>query len=386
MMACVTRFCTVIALERTAPRPAVELAMAAQRQGFDGVVFSDRFAPWTAAQGQAPFVWAVAAAAAEATAATSPAATPTTAAPAAGMQPAGTPPATTDTAAEAAATTASPPPRAPLAVHPGVISASQRLHPAVVAQASATLASLHPGRHRLVLGAGELINEHLTGAYWPEPPQRITRMFEALEIIGKLFSGKEIRHKGEQFTLEQSRLWTLPEQRPAVLVATSGPVTARRAGAVADGILTESADPGQVRLLAERMRAGAEAAGRDPAMLRLVVRSHHAVVHPTDAVGAAAALADAPHLAVRYPTAEVRTTRDFEQLLRATDPADLAPKVVVGSTPEPHAARLGQLIAAGADELELRFLGPDQLSYQRFFATDLRPALASVRKRRIVTG
>nr|WP_281361985.1 LLM class flavin-dependent oxidoreductase [Nakamurella aerolata] len=362
-MAGVTRFCIVIALERTAPRAAVELATAAARNGFDGVVLSDRFAPWTAAQGQAPFVWAVAAAAAQATA---PAAAQATA-------PAGQ---ATQLPAAGQAAQATAAPAEPLAVHPGVIGVSHRMHPAVVAQASATLADLYPGGHRLVLGAGELINEHLAGSYWPEPPQRIARMFEALEIIRKLFSGKEIRHSGEHFTLEQSRLWTLSGQRPAVLVATSGPVTARRAGAVADGILTESSDPAQVRLLGERMRAGAEAAGRDPASLQLVVRSHHALVRPTDEAGAAAALADAPNLAVRYPSAEVRTTRDFEQLLRATDPAELAPKVVVGDTPEPHVARIRQLLDAGADELELRFLGPDQLGYQQFFSGRLLPALA----------
>lgn len=145
-----------IMLETVAPGRAVELAVSAQQYGFGSVMYSDRFAPWTNAQGQASFVWNVASAASA---------------------------------------------RTTIAINPGVISPSYRMHPAVVAQASATLAAMFPDRHWLALGAGELINEHVTGHYWPEPPTRINRMFSALEIIRKLFTGREARHSDPELIM-----------------------------------------------------------------------------------------------------------------------------------------------------------------------------------------
>src|SRR5690606_14346152 len=123
-------------------------------------------------------------------------------------------------------------------IGPGVTAPSFRWHPAMVAQASATLAAMYPGRHWLGLGSGEALNEHIVGGYWPEAPARINRMFEAIEIIKKLFhsglAGKDVKHSGEFFTLESTRLWTMPEVAPEILVATAGPVTAKRARKTVD--------------------------------------------------------------------------------------------------------------------------------------------------------
>ncbi len=101
---------------------------------------------------------------------------------------------------------------------PGVTAPTFRWHPAMVAQASATLAAMYPGRHWLGLGSGEALNEHVTGEYWPEAPERINRMFEAIDVIKKLFTaslaGKDIKHSGPFFKLESTRLWTMPKVAP----------------------------------------------------------------------------------------------------------------------------------------------------------------------------
>src|SRR5690606_3884398 len=125
------------------PAEAVALAEYAEQRGFSGVMATDHFQPWVPSQGQSAFVWNVLTAIAERT--------------------------TGD-------------------IGPGVTTPTFRWHPAMVAQASASLAAMYPGRHWLGIGSGEALNEHIVGQYWPEAHERISRMFEAIEIIKKLFS------------------------------------------------------------------------------------------------------------------------------------------------------------------------------------------------------
>ncbi len=319
-----------IMLESVAPGRAVELAQSAQRYGFGSVMYSDRFAPWTNSQGQASFVWNVASAA-------------------------------------SAQTT--------IPINPGVISPSYRMHPAVVAQASATLASIFPDRHWLGIGAGELINEHVTGQYWPEPPTRINRMFSAIEIIRKLFTGREARHSDPELIMEQARLWTLPDRPPRILVATAGPVTARRAGAVADGMITEGGRLEQLATLFEQLRTGATRAGRDPDRLYRVVRLHHAWAE-TEPAAEQAAIEHWPGPGVRYPVSEVRNTRDFEQLARRLRREDFADRMIISSDLDAHRRRIQQFLDLGVDEVQLHLAGPDPERAQAIFGTEVLPTLS----------
>ena len=89
---------------------------------------------------------------------------------------------------------------------------------------------MYPGRFWLGLGAGEALNEHMIGGEWPEVGIRSAMMFEAIEIIHKLFSGKVVKHDGDYFTLESARLYTRGEQPVPIYVATAGPVNSKRTG------------------------------------------------------------------------------------------------------------------------------------------------------------
>src|SRR3954447_4950208 len=184
-------------LEQFGPQEVVGFSADAEAHGFTGVMAADHFQPWVPQQGNAAFVWNVMTAIAERTAGD---------------------------------------------VGPGVTCPSFRMHPAIVAQASATLEAMYPGRHWLGLGSGEALNEHVVGGYWPEVGERSGRLFEAVELITKLFAasvdGKDIKHRGQYFTMETSRLWTMPEKPPPVLVATAGPLDAKRTGRLADGMIT----------------------------------------------------------------------------------------------------------------------------------------------------
>ena len=148
----------------------------------------------------------------------------------------------------------------------------------MVAQASATLAAMYPDRHWLGLGSGEALNEHVVAPYWPEAPERIDRMFEAIEIIQKLFTGslagKDVKHSGKYYKLESTRLWTMPENPPPILVATAGPVTAKRAGRTVDGLITVGAPPEKIEKVFERFDAGAREAGKDPTTMPKVLQLH----------------------------------------------------------------------------------------------------------------
>src|SRR5699024_10185319 len=118
-----------------------------------------------------------------------------------------------------------------------------------------------PGRHWLGIGSGEAINEHVVAQYWPEAPERIDRMFEATDLIRKLFAGslqnRDVRYSGRFFSMESTRLWTMPDTAPEVLVAASGPVTAKRVGRSADGIITVGAPGEKVPQLLTRFADGA---------------------------------------------------------------------------------------------------------------------------------
>src|SRR6476659_3210849 len=187
-------------LEQFHPREAVDLTAFAEEHGFSGCMAADHFQPWVPQQGQASFVWNVLSAVGERT-------------------------------------------RGDLG--PGVTFPSFRFRPAIVAQAAATLEAMYPGRSWLGVGAGEALNEHVIGGYWPEAGERSARLFEALEVINKLFeasvAGKDVKHSGRFFTMETSRLWTMPATPPPVLVATAGPINAKKTGKHADGIITVGA-------------------------------------------------------------------------------------------------------------------------------------------------
>src|SRR5260370_5290692 len=123
-------------------------------------------------------------------------------------------------------------------IGPGVTCESYSSPLAIIAQDAATMTAIYPGRFWLGLGSGEALNEHLVAGYWPEVAERINRMFESIEIIRKLFTGKDVKHAGEYYKMETMRLWTMPEQPPPIYVATAGPVTSGKPGRLSDGIIT----------------------------------------------------------------------------------------------------------------------------------------------------
>ena len=310
------------------PADLVQLAAYAESQGFRGVMAADQFQPWVPAQGQAPFVWNVLAALGERTRGD---------------------------------------------IGPGVVCPSFKVHPAMVAQASATLAAMYPGRHWLGLGAGEALNEHVVGAYWPEAPERLDRLWEAVEVIKKLFSGKEVRHRGEAFVLERTRLWTLDE-RPPIYVATAGPLTARRAGREVDGFITPGAPVDKVAALIDRFAAGAREAGKDPDAMPRILQLHLSWA-ATDEEAQANALREWPNGAMGFPKSDIRSPYEFEQMARLVRIEDFDGRLVISADPEVHRAHIQRFLDAGVDRVYLHNVGRNQKEWIDVFAREVLPRL-----------
>ncbi len=201
-------------LEQFGPQEVVGYTAEAEAHGFSGCMAADHFQPWVPAQGEAGFVWNVLTAVGERTSGD---------------------------------------------MGPGVTCPSFRFHPAMVAQAAATLEAMYPGRSWLGVGSGEALNEHVIAGYWPEAPERSLRMFEAIEVIDKLFAasvggqGREARGPVLQAG-DRPGCGPCPRSPPPILVATAGPVNAKKTGRFADGIITVGRPAGEDRRAVRPLR------------------------------------------------------------------------------------------------------------------------------------
>ncbi len=318
-------------LEQVDPAQIVELASAAERAGFLGVMAADRFQPWVPSQGNAAFAWPVLGAIGHVT--------------------------TCD-------------------LGTGMTVPGYRWHPAMVAQASASLAAMYPGRHWLGIGSGEAIDEHVVGGYWPETAERINRMFEAVDVIHKLFTaslaGRDAKHSGQYFTLESTRLWTMPAVAPPILVATSGPVTARRAGRTVDGIIVDGAPFDRIESLFSRFDEGAKESGRGRGIR--VLRLHVSWAE-TDEQAMANALREWPNGGLRFPRSDIRSPFEFEQLARLVRPSDFEGRMIVSAEPDVHRAEIQRYLDLGFDRIYLHNVGRNQREWINVFAREVLPRL-----------
>lgn len=321
-------------LEQFHPTEAVRLTALAEKHGFSGCMAADHFAPWVPAQGQAAFVWNVLTAVGERT--------------------------TGD-------------------LGPGVVCPSFRWHPALVAQAAATLEAMYPSRSWLGVGAGEALNEHVIAGYWPEAGERSRRMFEAVELINDLFTrsaaGRDTKWSGEFFTMETTRLWTMPEHAPPILVATAGPINARKTGRLADGIITVGAPLSKIEMLFGKFAEGAREAGKDPDTMPRVLQLHLSWAE-TDEQAMANAMTEWPNGGMKFPKADIRSPHDFAELAKLVRPEDFEGRMVISSDPDVHRAHIQKFVDLGFDRVYLHNVGRNQDEWLEVFGREVLPKLA----------
>src|SRR5436309_4330280 len=184
--------------EEHPPNDLVRNARAAEEAGFEFLTISDHFHPWVDAQGQSPFVWSVIGAVAHAT--------------------------------------------ERIRLGTGVTCPTIRIHPAIIAQAAATSQVMSEGRFFLGVGTGEELNEHVTGARWPGPQERLEMLEEAIGVLRLLWEGGYQSHYGKHYTVEQARIFTLPDEPPEIAVAASQPNAAELASRVGDALIAVAPD------------------------------------------------------------------------------------------------------------------------------------------------
>jgi coenzyme F420-dependent glucose-6-phosphate dehydrogenase len=311
--------------EEHTPLDLVRNAAAAEAAGFEYALVSDHFHPWVDKQGQSPFVWSTLGGIAEAT--------------------------------------------EELRVGTGVTCPTIRIHPAIIAQAAATSASLLPGRFFLGVGTGENLNEHILCDRWPEAAVRLEMLEEAIEVIRLLWEGGYQSHHGRYYTVEEARIYTLPDELPPICVAASKPNAAELAGRVGDGLISTAPD-------AELVEAFEKAGGEG--------KPKYGQVTVCWAESEAQAKKTAhewwPNAAVTGDLSqELALPRHFEDAAEMVSEDDVAEKIVCGSDPERYFEQIDEYADAGFDHVYLHQVGPDQEGFFRFAQEELLPRYAGDR-------
>jgi coenzyme F420-dependent glucose-6-phosphate dehydrogenase len=258
-----------------------------------------------------------------------------------------------------------------------VLTPSFRYHPAVVAQAFATLGCLAPGRVVLGVGSGESLNEVPLGAAWPDGKERFARLKEAVQLIQRLWTEDRVTFEGQFYRTEHATIYDKPERPVPIYIGASGPAATRLAGRIADGFITTSGKGHDLytETLLPAVREGAEKAGRkvdDDLDLMIEVK----VSFDDDLERARQ---DTHYWGALALTPEEKTgVEDPIEMQRRADalPVDrTATRWIVSSDPEEHAARVAEYLDMGFRHLIFHAPGPDQERFLHLYAEQILPRL-----------
>ena len=307
--------------EEHGPNELVRNARAAEEAGFTFALISDHYHPWVDAQGQSPFVWSVIGGIAQAT--------------------------------------------ERLRLGTGVTCPTIRIHPAIIAQAAATAQVMLEGRFFLGVGTGEELNEHVTGARWPGPQERLELLEEAIEILRLLWEGGYRSHYGKHYTVEQARIYTLPDEPPPIAVAAAQPKAAQLAGRLGDALIGVSP---QEELLAEFDQAGGSGKPRYGQVTVCYAESEDEAKKTAFEIW--------PNAGLEGPLSQELTIPEhYEAAAHLLDEDDVAETVICGPDPQRHLEAIREYDDAGYTHVYVHQVGRDQDSLFRFYANEILPQL-----------
>jgi probable non-F420 flavinoid oxidoreductase len=307
--------------EQIAPSVLLQTMREAEDAGFERAWSSDHFSPWSERQGESGFAWSWLGAALQAT-----------------------------------------------SMPYGVVNApGQRYHPAIIAQAAATLCELFPGRLSVALGTGEFSNEHITGAPWPGKQTRSARLRECVDVMRALFAGEVVDHDG-LVRVDRAKLWTLPAEPPPLLATAVSVETAGWAGEWADGLITINQPHDHLRAMLDAFVPD----GRPVA-----VQVH--VSWATDEEEALRIAHDQWRTNVFDSSLafELELPEQFDAAARFVAREDVRSAVLVSADLGRHTAWLGEYAELGFDELYLHEVGQaeHQQPFIDAFGSKVIPAL-----------
>jgi len=319
--------------EQFGPRELLDFSVHAEEAGFDSVVVSDHFQPWRHTDGHAPFSFAWLAALGERT--------------------------------------------ERVMLGTSVVTPTFRYHPAIVAQAMATIAALNPGRALLGVGTGESMNEvPVLDIEWPDTPERFARLKEAIELIGRLWREEFVTFQGEYFRTRSATIYDRPADPVKLYVAASGPAAARLAGRTADGFICTSGKGIELYrdTLLPAVREGADKAGRDydgiEKMIEMKVsfdEDGRRALEDTR-VWAALALPSERKTGVEDP-------REMERLADDLSAEEAASRWIVSDDPDEHVEQIRPYVEMGFTHLVFHAPGPDQTRFLDLYSRDILPRL-----------
>jgi coenzyme F420-dependent glucose-6-phosphate dehydrogenase len=317
--------------EQFPPQRLLDLAVLAERSGFESVWTSDHFQPWRHTNGHAPnaLVWLGA-------------------------------------ASQACRS---------VTLGTSVLTPSFRYNPAIVAQAFASLGCLAPGRVILGVGTGESMNEVPVGVDWPEQSERFARLRESVELIQRLFREEFVTHEGQFFRTHNATVYDRPSEPVPIYIAASGPAAARLSGRIADGFICTSGKGAElyVDTLLPAVAEGAEKAGRDPGSIRRMIEMKvsydpdHSKAMEATKVWAALALPGDVKMGVEDP-------REMERLAVQAEPYAHR-RWLVSADPDEHVEQINTYVDYGFDELVFHFPGEDQEAAVERYGRDILPRL-----------
>ncbi len=305
--------------EEQTPVDLIANAGKAEQAGFQFLSISDHFSPWVEAQGQSPFVWAVLGGIAQVT--------------------------------------------KKIPVMTGVTCPIIRIHPVIVAQASATTAALFGNRFMLGVGTGENLNEHVVGAGWPNIEIRQEMLQEAVAIIRELWKGRLTHSQGSYFSVDQAKVYTLPQSPPPIIVSAIGPKSAALAGKIGDALVTTSPD-------AQVLQAFRQNGGEGKPIYGQIT-----VCYDTDEQRAQKTAAKMwPNSAISgQASQELPMPLHFEQLAKSVTPDQISQQVVCGNDKQKHLAQIQQYADAGFTHIYIHQIGHNQEEFMKFYQEQILP-------------
>ena len=308
-----------LSCEEYGPLELLEQARMAEEAGFEALWISDHYHPWNDEQGQSPFVWSVIGGLSQVTS------------------------------------------RIP--VYTAVTCPTIRIHPAVIAQAAATSATMLPGRFGLGVGSGEALNEHIFGDAWPSTDVRLEMLEEAVEIMRLLWEGGVRDYDGRHYAVENARIYTLPDEPPPILVSGFGPKATQLAGRIGDGYMNVAPNADLLNLF--RSSGGGDKPahgafkvcyGEDEAERR---KTAHRLWANEGLPG---------ELAQVLPT-----PRHFEQATQLVTEDMISEAIPCGPDPEPHRESIRQYEAAGYDEVYVQQIGGNMEAFFELYGKEILP-------------
>jgi coenzyme F420-dependent glucose-6-phosphate dehydrogenase len=242
-----------------------------------------------------------------------------------------------------------------------------RYHPAIVAQAIATLAEMFPDRFSVALGSGEAMNEHITGSVWPPKEMRNDRLGECVDIIRRLLAGERVTHEG-LVTVHEAKVWSLPDKPPPLMAAALSPETARWAGSWGDGLITVNQPEDTLRRIIEAFR---ERAGDKPLMLQ----AHLSWAESEEEAVQAAHRQWRGNVFPGLVAQDLRLAEQFDAAAMFVRPEDMRKSVDISADPNWHADNLARYRELGFTTVFCHNVGENQEAFIDVFGDKVLPQL-----------